>query len=59
MNESNLQRLLEHLKADGLAARLVTARIENGKDEPKEVLGAVLNARLDELKRKHEPDRKT
>jgi hypothetical protein len=59
MSATNLQRLLTHLKPDSLAARLVTARIENEKGEPKDALVAILKARLDELKSKHDPDRKS
>jgi hypothetical protein len=59
MSATNLQRLLTHLKPDSLAARLVAARIENEKGEPKEALAAILKARLDELKSKYDPDRKT
>lgn len=59
MSAANLERLLMHLDADGLAARLVAARLANPNDDPKEVLEQVIKARLQELKSKHEPDSKT
>ena len=56
---TNLERLLTHLDANSLAARLVAARMANPHADPKEVLGRVIKARLDELKSKNEPDSET
>jgi hypothetical protein len=50
---SNLERLKEKLAKDGLAARLVEARIGAGAGMEQVVLKKVIGNRLEELRKKH------
>jgi hypothetical protein len=52
-SKSNLERLRAHLKKDSLADRLVAARIKRPDDA--DALGNVIKARIEELRRKHDP----
>ena len=50
---SNLERLKEKLAKDGLAARLVEARMGAGAGMGQVVLKKVIGNRLEELRKKH------
>jgi len=51
-DESNVDRLLKHLKDESLAARLITAHEAPDGGEPVAAMKAVLTERLDEVKGK-------
>jgi hypothetical protein len=53
--QSNLARLLGHLKEGSLAANLVAARIAAGDGDPRPALRKAVFDRIDALKAKHDP----
>ena len=53
--QTNFQRLLDHLSADTLAARLVAAQIDPQGQQTSETLQKVILDRLEEVRRDHEP----
>lgn len=52
---TNLERLRGHLKKDTLADRLVGAGIATAPEESKAAFQKVIEDRLAELKKKHDP----
>lgn len=55
--QDNLARLKSHLKADSLAERLVSARIDAGASDSRSNIRKVLTDRIEELRRAHDvPD---